>query len=152
MDSELKPCPFCGGKATLHERTERQHFSAADAAHSGMGQSAGSIVHTIREVHCECGVRVGGFRVLELWNARAVLAPTQGETVLGIPVVYDESVPPGTFELRNQPKLIGWRTADYTYETADPDKAKNWSANVAIVPIFEGDPNTMLSAISEKKP
>ncbi|MDA5337827.1 DUF551 domain-containing protein [Stenotrophomonas maltophilia] len=68
---ELKACPFCGGKATLHERTERQHFSAADAAHSGMGQSAGSIAHTIREIHCECGIRVGGFRVAEMWNARA---------------------------------------------------------------------------------
>lgn len=42
-------------------------------------------------------------------------------------------------------KRIGWRTADYTAETDSLDKARNWSANVAILPIFEGDPNTELS-------
>lgn len=45
-----------------------------------------------------------------------------------------------------QPKLIGWRMADYTAETSDPEKAKNWSSNVTVLPIFEGDPNTKLSA------
>jgi hypothetical protein len=45
----------------------------------------------------------------------------------------------------DEPKLIGWRMADYTAETADPEQAKNWSANVKVLPIFEGDPNTKLS-------
>lgn len=44
------------------------------------------------------------------------------------------------------PKLIGWRSADYTMETSDPDKAKNWSNNMEVLPIFEGDPNTKLPA------
>jgi len=53
-------------------------------------------------------------------------------------------------ELRKQkPKLIGWRMADYTYETADLATAQNWSANVSVLPIFEGDPNTMLAARPE---
>lgn len=42
------------------------------------------------------------------------------------------------------PKLIGWRMADYTAETADPAQAQNWAANVSVLPIFEGDPNTKL--------
>ncbi|NID15019.1 hypothetical protein [Luteibacter yeojuensis] len=46
-------------------------------------------------------------------------------------------------------RLIGWRTADYTAETSDPDQAKNWSTNVPVLPIFEGDPNTRLVATQE---
>ncbi|KAF1008942.1 MAG: hypothetical protein GAK28_00574 [Luteibacter sp.] len=41
-------------------------------------------------------------------------------------------------------RLIGWRMADYTAETSDPATAKNWSANVPVLPIFEGDPNTKI--------
>lgn len=52
----------------------------------------------------------------------------------------------GEVDKQVQPKLIGWRMADYTAETSDPDKAKNWSANVPVLPIFEGDPNTKLTA------
>lgn len=43
-------------------------------------------------------------------------------------------------------RLIGWRSADYTMETADRDMAENWSHNVDVLPIFEGDPNTRLAA------
>jgi hypothetical protein len=48
-----------------------------------------------------------------------------------------------------QPRLIGWRTADYTAETADSDTARNWSSNVTVLPIFEGDPNTKLTPSKE---
>ena len=47
--------------------------------------------------------------------------------------------PPG------QKRLIGWRMADYTDETADPALAKNWATAVDVLPIFEGDVNTKLS-------
>jgi hypothetical protein len=52
-------------------------------------------------------------------------------------------------ELGVQPKLIGWRMADYTNETASIETARNWSSNVAVLPIFEGDPNTKLMAASQ---
>lgn len=85
-----------------------------------------------------------------LRQAIAALTPPNGYTLLGIPVVIDESMAPGTFELRRQPpKLIGWRMADYTHETADPEVAKNWAFNVNVSPIFEGDPNTTLDARPE---
>lgn len=45
-----------------------------------------------------------------------------------------------------QPHLIGWRTDNYLWETSDPEVAKNWEGNVGVLPIFEGDPNTKLSA------
>ncbi|HDW0971045.1 TPA: hypothetical protein RK087_003002 [Enterobacter hormaechei subsp. xiangfangensis] len=45
-----------------------------------------------------------------------------------------------------QKRLICWRMADYTDETADPALAKNWSTAVDVLPIFEGDVNTKLSA------
>ncbi len=49
-------------------------------------------------------------------------------------------------EFPGQKRLIGWRMADYTDETADPALAKNWSTAVDVLPIFEGDVNTKLSA------
>ncbi|HGG8839545.1 TPA: ead/Ea22-like family protein [Enterobacter soli] len=48
-------------------------------------------------------------------------------------------------EHHGQKRLIGWRMADYTDETADPALAKNWAAAVGVLPIFEGDANTKLS-------
>lgn len=43
-----------------------------------------------------------------------------------------------------QPRLIGWRTADYLMETADPKIAENWEIHYQILPIFEGDAITKL--------
>lgn len=43
-------------------------------------------------------------------------------------------------------RLIGWRTENFLWETNDPDKARNWEPNVGVLPIFEGDPNTKLTA------
>lgn len=91
-------------------------------------------------------------QVVEFLGNRAALTPREGYTLLGIPVVFDESVAPGTFELRTQkPKLIGWRMADYTYETADRAVARGWACKVSVLPIFEGDPNTGLAARPEVK-
>jgi hypothetical protein len=54
-------------------------------------------------------------------------------------------------EQRGQKRLIGWRMADYTDETADPALAKNWATAVDVLPIFEGDVNTKLSAAAAGK-
>ncbi|MBK4374056.1 ead/Ea22-like family protein [Enterobacter hormaechei] len=54
-------------------------------------------------------------------------------------------------ELPGQKHLIGWRMADYTDETADPTLAKNWATAVDVLPIFEGDVNTKLSAAAAGK-
>lgn len=50
-----------------------------------------------------------------------------------------------------QKRLIGWRMADYTDETADPALAKNWATAVDVLPIFEGDVNTKLSVAAAGK-
>lgn len=44
-----------------------------------------------------------------------------------------------------QKKLIGWRMEDYTHETTSIELARNWSPNVGVLPIFEGDINTSIS-------
>lgn len=54
-------------------------------------------------------------------------------------------------ELPGKKRLIGWRMADYTDETADPALAKNWATAVDVLPIFEGDVNTKLSAAAAGK-
>ncbi len=50
-----------------------------------------------------------------------------------------------------QKRLIGWRMADHTDETADPALAKNWATAVDVLPIFEDDVNTKLSAAAAGK-
>lgn len=49
-------------------------------------------------------------------------------------------------ESSGQKRLIGWRASDYTDETSDPELAKNWASAIGVLPIFEGDVNTKLSA------
>lgn len=49
-----------------------------------------------------------------------------------------------------QRRIIGWRASDYTDETSDPELAKNWAAAIGVLPIFEGDVNTKLSAAGIK--
>jgi len=44
------------------------------------------------------------------------------------------------------PKLIGWRTENFLWETGDIDKARNWEPNIGVLPVFEGDPNTKLGS------
>jgi len=51
-----------------------------------------------------------------------------------------------------KPKLIGWRTENFLWETADIKKAKNWEPNIGVLPIFEGDPNTKLTTPPQRKP
>lgn len=52
-----------------------------------------------------------------------------------------------TARVETAPRLIGWRTEDYLWETADPAVAKNWEGNIGVLPIFEGDAITKLSAM-----
>ncbi|MEP9101376.1 ead/Ea22-like family protein (plasmid) [Enterobacter hormaechei] len=51
----------------------------------------------------------------------------------------------------DQKRIIGWRASDYTDETSDPELAKNWAAAIGVLPIFEGDVNTKLSAAASGK-
>lgn len=43
-------------------------------------------------------------------------------------------------------RLIGWRTENYLWETSDIAMAQNWEPHIGVLPIFEGDPHTKLSA------
>ncbi|HEM8761196.1 TPA: ead/Ea22-like family protein [Enterobacter hormaechei] len=54
-------------------------------------------------------------------------------------------------DLPDQKRIIGWRASDYTDETSDPELAKNWAAAIGVLPIFEGDVNTKLSAAAAGK-
>lgn len=53
-------------------------------------------------------------------------------------------------DIPGQKRLIWWRASDYTDETSDPELAKNWAAAIGVLPIFEGDVNTKLSAAGIK--
>lgn len=44
------------------------------------------------------------------------------------------------------PKLIGWRTDNYLWETSDRKVAEMWEPHYAVLPIFEGDSNTTIAA------
>jgi hypothetical protein len=46
------------------------------------------------------------------------------------------------FAKNKQPKLVGWRTADYLHQTSSKDVAKNWALYTDVLPVFEGDVNS----------
>jgi hypothetical protein len=54
-------------------------------------------------------------------------------------------------ETKDEPKLIGWRTADFLNETTDIKLARNWEVHYEVLPIFEGDPNTKLVTTPQPK-
>ena len=54
-------------------------------------------------------------------------------------------------ETKDEPKLIGWRTADFLNETTDIKSARNWEVHYEVLPIFEGDPNTKLVITPQPK-
>lgn len=62
-----------------------------------------------------------------------------------VPSLRPQAVPM-TDEQKAAPKLIGWRTENFLWETDDVDKARNWEPNIGVLPIFEGDPNTKLGS------
>ena len=51
-----------------------------------------------------------------------------------------------------KPRLIGWRTANFLWETNDIEKAKKWERHQEILPIFEGDRDTHLTTPPQRKP
>ena len=74
MTAELSACPFCGAQPKLETHVEWDDYSAADAAHSGMGYSAGSIRRETWELVCECGIRIKSSNdelLAQRWNRRA---------------------------------------------------------------------------------
>lgn len=49
----------------------------------------------------------------------------------------------------NPKKLLGWRTENYLWETANISLARNWEPHIGVLPIFEGDTNTQLGATGD---
>lgn len=80
----------------------------------------------------------------------AYIAAANPETVMAL-LDELEAAEKRIAEFPGQKRLIGWRMADYTDETADPALAKNWATAVDVLPIFEGDVNTKLSAAAAGK-
>lgn len=79
---------------------------------------------------------------LEQWGPDAIRAAHR-QYARAILALRPQAVPM-TPEPKAAPKLIGWRTENFLWETDDVDKARNWEPNIGVLPIFEDDPNTKL--------
>ena len=84
--------------------------------------------------------------LLDELEAKDSTISTQQQEIRTLLNALEQATEKRNSEITGQKRLIGWRASDYTDETSDPELAKNWAAAIGVLPIFEGDVNTKLSA------
>lgn len=84
--------------------------------------------------------------LLDELEAKDSTISTQQQEIRTLLNALEQATEKRNYDIPGQKRLIGWRASDYTDETSDPELAKNWAAAIGVLPIFEGDVNTKLSA------
>lgn len=82
--------------------------------------------------------------LLDELEAKDLTISTQQQEIRTLLNALEQATEKLKYDIPGQKRLIGWRASDYTDETSDPELAKNWSAAIGVLPIFEGDVNTKL--------
>jgi hypothetical protein len=85
-------------------------------------------------------------RMLDELEAKDSTIATQQQEIRTLLNALEQASEKRNSGLPDQKRIISWRASDYTDETSDPELAKNWAAAIGVLPIFEGDVNTKLSA------
>ena len=88
--------------------------------------------------------------LLDELEAKDSTISTQQQEIRTLLNALEQATEKRNSDIPGQKRLIGWRASDYTDETSDPELAKNWAAAIGVLPIFEGDVNTKLSAAGIK--
>ncbi|AUO41936.1 hypothetical protein C0R78_15845 [Escherichia coli] len=88
--------------------------------------------------------------LLDELEAKDSSISTQQHEIRTLLNALEQATEKRNYDIPGQKRLIGWRASDYTDETSDPELAKNWAAAIGVLPIFEGDVNTKLSAAGIK--
>ncbi|EBH0962141.1 ead/Ea22-like family protein [Salmonella enterica subsp. enterica] len=88
--------------------------------------------------------------LLDELEAKDSTISTQQQEIRTLLNALEQATDKRNYDITGQKRLIGWRASDYTDETSDPELAKNWAAAIGVLPIFEGDVNTKLSAAGIK--
>ncbi|WP_196010582.1 ead/Ea22-like family protein [Citrobacter amalonaticus] len=84
--------------------------------------------------------------LLDELEAKDSTISTQQQEIRTLLNALEQATEKRNYDIPGHKRLIGWRASDYTDETSDPELAKNWAAAIGVLPIFEGDVNTKLSA------
>lgn len=84
--------------------------------------------------------------LLDDLEAKDETIATQQQEIRTLINALEQATDKRNYDITGQKRLIGWRASDYTDETSDPELAKNWAAAIGVLPIFEGDVNTKLTA------
>ena len=84
--------------------------------------------------------------LLDELEAKDSIISTQQQEIRTLLNALEQATEKRNSDIPGQKRLIGWRASDYTDETSDPELAKNWAAAIGVLPIFEGDVNTKLTA------
>ncbi|EPG3168521.1 hypothetical protein QC864_001615 [Klebsiella pneumoniae] len=82
--------------------------------------------------------------LLDELEAKDATIATQQQEIRTLLNAMEQATDKRNYDITGQKRLIGWRASDYTDETSDPELAKNWAADIGVLPIFEGDVNTKL--------
>ena len=89
--------------------------------------------------------------LLDELEAKDSTIATQQQEIRTLLNALEQASAKSRSDIPEEKRLIGWRASDYTDETSDPELAKNWAAAIGVLPIFEGDVNTKLSAAAAGK-
>lgn len=84
--------------------------------------------------------------LLDELEAKDATIATQQQEIRTLLNALEQATDKRNYDITGQERLIGWRASDYSDETSDPELAKNWAAAIGVLPIFEGDVNTKLTA------
>ena len=84
--------------------------------------------------------------LLDELEAKDATIATQQQEIRTLLNALEQATDKQNYDITGQKRLIGWRASDYSDETSDPELAKNWAAAIGVLPIFEGDVNTKLTA------
>lgn len=84
--------------------------------------------------------------LLDELEAKDSIISTQQQEIRTLLNALEQATEKRNSDIPGQKRLIGWRASDYTDETSDHELAKNWAAAIGVLPIFEGDVNTKLTA------
>lgn len=101
--------------------------------------------------YLRCSTPAAVLSLLDELEAKDSTIATQQQEIRTLLNALEQASEKGNSDVQGQKRLIGWRASDYTDETSDPELAKNWAAAIGVLPIFEGDVNTKLTAAAAGK-
>ncbi|HGL4295620.1 TPA: ead/Ea22-like family protein [Citrobacter sedlakii] len=142
-ENESCECPVCFGEGYVDVESDYCNIDgvALGVLFYGIGEH-----HGLAETFFRAANPATVLALLDELEAKDSTISTQQQEIRTLLNALEQATEKRNYDIPGHKRLIGWRASDYTDETSDPELAKNWAAAIGVLPIFEGDVNTKLSA------